>query len=344
MSLELLLADPSPCLRLMALKTLLGKGSSDTEVKELDKLKKRDPLYVELSSLQAADGSWSTLGAPFRESRIVATSLALSRLGLLGFGRSDALVKKGAAFLFSKQLRDGSWPASDEYDEEGARNFMFPLQTAFPLMGLAGTGFAENPRAEKAYGWLVSKRLPDGAWPTGMRHGVFRGVAGYRKLPHSRWGCRSNTTASVICLSLHPVRKGSEEARAGLDHLLSRETRDAAVSGFDTARLLGFEEARGALTFYAAFDPALILGLCARLGVGAKDDERVAELAKFVRGLAGPNGLWEYAANPAASRWVSFDVARSLAAVEAGGRGKRAWQSLQPRTPFAAYPKKKRRF
>lgn len=343
MSFELLLADPSPCLRLMVLRTLLGKPSSDPEVKELEKLRKKDPRYVELSSLQAADGSWSTLGASLRGGRIVATALALSRLGFMGFGLSDALVRKGAAFLFSRQLRDGSWPASCEYDDEQLHDLMAPLQTAFPLMGLAGAGFAEDPRAGKAYEWLLCRQLPDGAWPTGMRHGVFRGVAGYRRLPHSRWGCRTNTTASVICLSLHRQRKGAEEARRGLDHLLSRETRDAAGLGFDTARLLGFEEARGALTFYAAFDPALILSLCARLGIGIADDERVADLAAFIRGLPGPNGLWEYASNTAASRWVSFDVARSLAAVEAGG-GTRAWQSLQPRTPFAAYRKQKRRY
>jgi hypothetical protein len=149
----------------------------------------------------------------------------------------------------------------------------------------------------------------------------------------------------VICLSHHRQRKGAEQARRGLDHLLSRETRDAASLGFDTARLLGFEEARGALTFYAAFDPALILGLCARLGVGIADDERVADLAAFIRGLSGPDGLWEYASNAAASRWVSFDVARSLAAVEAGGgTDRRSWQGLQPRTPFAAYPKRQRRY
>jgi hypothetical protein len=261
-------------------------------------------------------------------------------------------VKNAAAFLFSRQKKSGSWPVSEDYDEEGEPSAMIPLQTAFPLGGLAWAGYAEDPRSEKAYEWLISKRLPDGAWPTGMRHGVYRRVAGYRRLPHSRWGCRSNTTGSLICFSLHPHRRRSPEARRALDHLLTRETKNAATVGFDTARLLGFEEARGAVTFYAAFDPALILGLCARIGAAADADERVADLARFIRGLAGPNGLWEYGANHAASRWVSLEIARSLAAVEAGSSGVRrggdddagSWQSQEPRTPFSAYPRKKRRY
>jgi hypothetical protein len=347
MNLELLLADPSPCLRLMTLKTLLGRPSSDPEVKELGRLRIRDGLYADLIPLQEPDGSWSTLGAPFRAEKVFATSLALSRLGRLGFGPENPRVKMAAEFLFSRLRKDGSWPVSGEYDEEGETSAMIPLQTAFPLAGLARSGYAEDPRSEKAYEWLISKRLPDGAWPTGMRHGVYRRVAGYRRLPHSRWGCRTNTTAALICLAHHPRRKHSPEARQALDHLLTRETKNAASLGFDTARLLGFEEAHGALTFYAAFDPALILDLSARMGATEETDERVADLARFVRGLAGPAGLWEYCANRAASRWVSFEILRSLAVMETDGRLRRhpdAWSSREPRTPFSAYPRKARRY
>ncbi len=342
MNHELLLADPSPCLRFMVLRTLLKKPSTDPETRELAGLRLRDELYAGLVSLQEKDGSWSSLGATVRGDKIPATSLALSRLGFLGFGAENPRVKKAAGFLFTRQRGDGSWPDAVT---------MIPLQAAFPLAGLARAGFAADPRTEKGYEWLVSKRLADGAWPTGMRHGVYRYVAGYRRLAHSRWGCRTNTTAALIALAHHPARRHSPEARRALDHLLTRETRDAASLGFDTARLLGFEEARGALTYYAAFDPALILDLCTRVGADAQNDDRVAELARFVRGLAGPAGIWEYTANLAASRWVSFDIARSLAEVESGARrwkGKRragpSWRSEEPRTPFAAYPRKKRRY
>ncbi len=339
---ELLLADPSPCLRLMVLRTLLGRPSPDPEVKELERLRRRDPLYADLVRLQEKDGSWSTLGRDFHAGRIFTTSMAVARLAFLGFGPDDAAVKKAADFLFRRQLSDGSWPLSDEYGEPGDGLTMSPLQTALPLGGLSRAGFAEDPRAEKAYAWLLSKRLEDGAWPAGLRSGVYRGIAGYRRLPHSRWGCRTGTTAAVVCLSLHPGRRRSAEARQAMDHLMARETREASTVGFDAARLLGFEKARGELTFYQAFDPALILSLCARMGITVKEDERAADLARFIRSLAMPSGLWEYSANLAASRWVSFDIARSLTAVEEGPSGD--WTGSRPRTPFAPYPRRKRRY
>ncbi len=343
MSIELLLADPSPCLRLMVLRTFLARPSSDSEVNELERLRTRDTLYTELVSLQNADGSWSTLGTTFAGRKISITSLALARLGCLGFGPDDPSIRKGADFLFSRQTKDGSWPMTDEYDEEGDTISMTSLQTSFPLEGLARTGFVLDPRSEKAYDWLLSKRLPDGAWPTGMRSGVYRGVGGYRRLPHSRWGCRTNTTQALICLALHPGRRSSPEARRALDQLLACEIMNASTLGFQTARLLGFEKARGVLTFHKVFDPALMLDLSARIGVSAKADDRVADLVAFVRGLAGPSGLWEYAPNHAASRWVSFEIERSLRHVE-GQKSNDEWQSLEPRTPFTPYPRKLKRY
>jgi len=221
---------------------------------------------------------------------------------------------------------------------------MVPLQTALPLRALATCGYAEDPRAERAYAWLLAQRLPDGAWPTGIaggagEAGVYGGVAGYRRLAHSRWGCRSNTTGALICLALHPTRRHGPEARRALDLLLGRETREEAAVGYEVARVLGAEPSRGFLTYYARFDLGLMLCLCARVGA-ATDDARVADLVAFVRGLQGPHGLWEYARRPQVSRWVTFDLLRSLSRIDAAGE----WVGLEPRTPFQPYPSRDRRY
>src|SRR5690606_10443402 len=97
----------------------------------------------------------------------------------------------------------------------------------------------------------------------------------------------------------------------------------------------------GFLTFYARFDLALLLDLCARVGV-SREDERAAELVNFARGLQGPYGLWEYAPRPQVSRWLTFDLLRSLAALEAGEGGEKSI-SRGPRTPFRTYPRKQKR-
>jgi hypothetical protein len=336
-----ILADPSACLRWLALRDLFQRAEDDIEVRELAALRETDPLVMELARAQQEDGSWKGGGAASRGGAVLATARTLSRLGYLGFGLGHSTVQRGAEYLFAQQRKDGAWPLASAASEEGEGEgyTMVPLQTALPLRGLAACGYATDPRAERAYDWLIAQRLPDGAWPTGIASGVHGYVAGYRRLAHSRWGCRSNTTGALICLALHPQRRTGEEARRGLDLLLGRETREQHTLGYEVARLIGAEPARGFFTFYARFDLALLLDLCWRVGA-TREDARVAELAGFVRGLRGPYGLWNYAAKPQVSRWLTFDLLRSLARLGESGD----WQSAEPRTPFRPYPKRARRY
>lgn len=329
---------------MLVLKELLQRPNSDPEVQELEELRESDPIVSRLLSLQSADGSWgeADIGGSVPGGKVQATSQALTRLGYLSLNRNHPAVQRGAKYLFLKQRDDGAWPLPKKYEKEeripGSYS-MIPLQTALPLRGLAACGYATDPRAERAYDWLLEQRLDDGAWPTGKAGEVYGYVAGYRRLAHSRWGCRSNTTASLICLALHPTRRFSKEARRALDLLLGRETREKQNVGFGVARIIGVEPQSGYITYFAKFDLALILDLCWRIGADWSD-ERVDELMKFIQELQGPYGLWEYTPRPEASRWITFDLLRSLSHLD----NSTDWLSLEPRTPFRAYPKKKERF
>jgi hypothetical protein len=55
-----------------------------------------------------------------------------------------------------------------------------------------------------------------------------------------------------------------------------------------------------------------------------------------------PSGRYGFAGNhrPQVSHWVTFDLLRSLSRLD----GTTDWLSLEPRTPFRAYPKRERRF
>jgi hypothetical protein len=129
------------------------------------------------------------------------------------------------------------------------------------------------------------------------------------------------------------------EARRALDLLLGRETRERQSLGFEVARLVGGEPTRGFFTFFARFDLALVLDLCWRVGASL-DDERVRDLAEFVLREQGVFGLWEYAPRLQVSRWVTFDLLRSLTRLgsDRGARFYGDWQSSEPRTPFQTYP------
>lgn len=338
----LLLSDASPCLRTLVLTELLQRGVGDAEVLELIELREKDPLVVNLIALQAQDGRWTTGDKAWRARHrpMLMTSMALFRLGYLGFKPSFEPVRRGAEYLFSLQKKNGSWPIStfDEADRDEAVSSS-PLQTALPLRALAVCGYAEDKRSEAAYEWLINQRLDDGAWPTGHIEKNLRGVAGYRRIAHSKWGCRSNTTAALQCLAHHPDRSRGPEARRALDLLLGRETRDAHVFGFETARMVGAEAATGFLTFFARFDVALMLDLAWRVGANL-EDERVADAVTFAESLRGPYGLWDYSPEPQCSRWITFDILRSLARLDEESD----WISLEPRTPFHPYPAKQKRY
>jgi hypothetical protein len=338
----LLLADASPCLRLLVLRHLLKQGNS-TEIKELEKIREKDPLAAELLQLQAADGSWGpeavTGNAP--GGKIQITAQALARLGYLGFGQNYPAVQRGAEYLFRFQRKDGSWPLSQySSDGEGEGNYqVISLQTSLPLRGLAACGYTTGAEIEKAYEWLIKQKLEDGAWPTGIAHGNYGGVAGYRRLAHSRWGCRANTIGALTCLALHPRWRHSPEAKRALDLLLAGEIRERYHLGFEVARLIGAEESRGFLTFYARFDIAQVLDLCWRIGASL-EDLRVAALVKDVKDIQGPYGLWEYQPKPQASRWVTFDLLRSLSRLTSDTD----WITTEPPTPFSTYPRRRKRF
>ncbi len=339
----LLLAHVSPILRLKVLRNLLGKKDSDREVQELQLLTSRDPLVRELVSFQEKDGSWSTLSRSSRPAapRSILTSVALARLGFLGFSRKDRIVQKASRFLFSRQKKDGSWPLyqTAEMEVSKDRYEWMPLQTALVLRGLLACGYDRDPRCTRALEWLMDKKLDDGAWPTGWASGNYGYVAGYRRMPHSRWGCRSNTTGVLICLGLHAGRRWHGEAQRGLDLLLGRESRDVQNIGYDRARVLGYEEVHGFITFYGKYDPLLTLRLCAQIGAD-RQDSRVRGLIEFMQDRCSSSGLLSYNRHHEASKWISYEFISLLRTIAGHGD----WHPIEPRTPFQTYPKRHRRF
>lgn len=186
---------------------------------------------------------------------------------------------------------------------------------------------------------MTERQMEDGAWPTGMANGVYGYVAGYRRIPHSRWGCMSNTTAAVTCLSLHEKRRKSVAARRGLDLLLGRETRERQHLGHDIARTIGFEPSTGFITYYARFDNAHIIKLCSRLEA-ATHDTRIKDLIDYIIGEQGKYGLWNCINKPQATKWITYDILLSLRGILPVSD----WESFEPRTPFQPYPPKRKRY
>jgi hypothetical protein len=340
--IPLLLSDPSPNLRLLVLRELLNRSDEDLEVQELFTIREDGVMANSLLKSQSTDGSWNSeaLGITAPGGNIQTTSQALVRLGYLQFPSDYPAIRMGVKFLFSHQNEDGSWPLpKSKLKNEFTGYDMQPLQTAIPLEGIAACGYSTDKRAEKAYEWLLNQKLDDGAWPVGITSGVYGRIGGYRRIAHSRWGCRSTTIAVLNCFSYHPKRRASEEMRRAMDLILGTEVKDRYNLGFVISRLIGLEPSRGWITYYPRLDPAHILNLCWKLGINSTD-ERVSELIDFIKNLQGEYGLWECSLHPQASKWLTYDLLRSLSNLKSKGD----WISFEPRTPFRAYQKKEKRF
>ncbi len=305
----LLLGDPSPSLRWRAARELDGATDEDDEVTtwrtEIDE---NAEIAALVEQLAAAD------------TRPYIAGYLLCQLAYLGY--HGPAMAAAVETIFGLQQPDGSWstPPAGPGPTEGPR--FVTMQTVVPLRGIAAAGFATDPRAERAYEWLLGVRLQDGSWPAGPKADL--GQAGrptppekeYRRLTRGL-GCRSATTGAVACLAMHPERRRSEVARIGVDHLLARETRDASTLGWEVSRLVGLERAMGQVTFYATFDLAFLLDLASRCGVSVQD-RRVHDLVDYLETLRGPYGLWQHAAHPQLAGWLSLDLESSLRRLEDG--------------------------
>ena len=341
----LLLADVSPSLRWRALVELDGVPPDDADAAAAHAALRSSAEVASVVAQLSTDPDARTAG------------YLLCRLMYLGYDGPE--VDRFVEHVFAQQQADGSWPLSfappDPKPAKRRRNQspprpagegyeMMPIQTSLPLRGVAAAGYATDPRAERAYDWLISKRLDDGSWPgdtkadLGVGGKVGGRTPGYRRLPRGN-GCRAATTGAMACFALHPERRMSPPAHDALDHLLARETRDEWSLGWEVSRLTGFEKASGRLTFYATFDLAFLLDLASRSDVSL-DDDRVADLIAFLETLRGPFGLWEHPAHPQLSRWLTFDIELSLRRFEAA----RTWTGSTERVSFTPYPKQRRRY
>lgn len=312
----LLLGDRSPALRARVLAELLDVPEDDPEYADLAARRLTDADTLDLLATRPAD---------FQES-----VLLLARLGHLGLDRSHPRVAELHERVLAEQRADGAFPLTLFRTDD--RYSMIPLQASIPLRALAAVGAATDPRAERAYDWLVDQRLPDGSWPTGLVAGQPGGVPAYRRLPGSP-GCRANTQAALAALVLHPGRAGSEPARRAVDLLLRRETRDEWALGTEISRMHGRERAAGFISHHARFDLAFVLDLASRTGISSAD-ARIGDLTAFLRGLRGAGGLWEHPSHPDLGRWLTLSLSVSLRRLDRALARGDSWAGEGPRLAF----------
>lgn len=309
MKTSLLLTNPSACLRYKVMASM--KEKEIEEFAQLETERRNDPILKSLLDLQNSDGSFRINNRTATSSIIQATSVTLTKLSFLGFDETMPEIQRAVEFLLSVQQADGSWEYEDFDSEDGETYDMVPLQTAFPLWGLSSVGYAMHPKLKKSYDWLLSKQLPDGAWPVGTASGNFGYIAGYRKLPNSKWGCRVNTTCALLALANHQVLNKDIRILNALDVLLGRRTIEKHSMGINVARCIGVEKSAGFFSYFAQHDIALILSIIARIGAGLQDT-RIKNIVDTVNSFQNEFGLLNYESSPIVTHWLTHDIMMSL--------------------------------
>ena len=185
-----------------------------------------------------------------------------------------------------------------------------PCRPSCRCAGIAAAGFATDPRAERAYEWLLGVRLHDGSWPAGPKADLGRPAGpappekDYRRLTRGH-GCRSATTGAVACLALHPERDGDPRppASASTTSSPARPGTRRPSAGRCPA-WSGSNGRSGQVTFYVTFDLAFLLDLASRCGVsptgppGPRPGRLPRDAARPLRPVAAPRPS---AARPAGS-------------------------------------------
>ncbi len=199
-----LLEQAGPLNRYYILRETMERPEEDPEVSGLRKI-----LVDDILGKQLENGSWNNKVYDYEEG----TTHQLMKLIELGLDAQDEPVKKGAEYMLQFQVENGSFV--QERAECGVEANL--VQTNAAVLALARTGYADDPRVEKAYDWLCSWQQEDGGWLSPRAKTSREEGEGY---PHPY--CGIHATCNVLLgLSASERTRKNEAAKRGSNFLLS---------------------------------------------------------------------------------------------------------------------------
>jgi hypothetical protein len=274
------------------------------------------PPVVKIAGKQQEDGSWRYPGGKehVRSGHNYNQLETYKVLGQLvekyGFTRKHPAIRKAADFLFTCQTEEG--------DFRGIyRNQYTPNYTAAIMELLIKAGYAEDPRIESGFSWLLSIRQSDGGWT----------------IPFRTIGTKDSRTLLQAMKNPEPIKPDKSKPfshcitgvvlRAFAAHQKYRKTKEAKVAGellksrfFQPDR---YPDRRAAsfwtkLTYPFRFTDILSsLDSLSLLGF-SKYDSQIEKALHWLTTQQKENGLWRSSYEKARDRdihlWVSLAVCR----------------------------------
>ena len=231
---------------------------------------------------QSPDGSWSRPGEknhPAINYKLIETWRWFRYLvEMYGFTKEQPQGHEAAEFLFSCQTRDG--------DFRGFLANQYATYYSGALMALlVRAGYADDPRIEKGFQWLLAMRQDDHGWTIPIithkldRATQYRLTSEYaqplepdRSKPFSH-----NWTGMVLrAFAVHPRYRDSEEARIAADLLKSRFFKPDSYASYKAASYwVRFEYPFWWNNLVSALDSLSLIGL-------PRDDAHIAQALEWL--------------------------------------------------------------
>lgn len=279
------------------------------------------PEAQKIARRQQKDGSWKRPGKPKQDAinhNLIETWKQYRFLvQMYGFNRGNVVGEKGAEFILSCQTEEG--------DIRGIlANQYTTYYTGALLYLLVEAGYADDPRVEKAFQWLLTMRQDDGAWSVPMithkldRERQYELSSQHRPplQPDRTKPFSHNATGMILrAFTAHPRHRKSEAAIHAAKLLTSRFFQKDAYTSYQAERYwIMFQYPYWWNQLVAALDSISLIGI-------PKENENVSKALEWLIEHQQESGLWKssyakggkaHAGSKGSDPWVSLAICRIL--------------------------------
>ena len=307
-----LLASENEAIQYFARRDLLGEQAGSPQ--GLWQL----PEAQRILKKQLPDGSWPRVGVekhPAVNYHLIETWLQFRYLvEQYGFTREHPQAQKAAEFIFSCQTREG--------DLRGILANQYATYYTGAIMALLiQAGYADDPRIEKGFRWLLAMRQDDQGWTIPLLTHKLDRATQYRLTseqaeplePDRSKPFSHNWTGMVLrAFAAHPKYRHSKAARTAARLLKSRFFQPDYYTSYQAA------------SYWVRFDYPFwwnnlvtALDSLSRIGLSGKD-EQIRQALQWLVDHQEKNGLWK----------VSYAKPQEQEKETASAREKKLWVSL----------------
>jgi len=184
-----LLEKENPSVRYFALRDLLDKEETDSEVREARAAIPSSKVVSKIFSKQQHEGYWEKKESPYHP-KYKSTYWQIMTLGQLGLDKTNKRVQKACGFIFNLQLAEGGFssytrkralqeyewmrtrthlkeklqPEPETWAESLVSEHQYSCLTGNVCSAMLRIGYSADARVKKALNWLIKIQNRDGGW------------------------------------------------------------------------------------------------------------------------------------------------------------------------------------